>query len=81
MATIPVCSQSGKTLARLSPALAQELKGVELVRDRHGRVKRVMLKPVTNQLRPVLSKLGSVFQQELPDGHVCFAFRGVEGSR
>ena len=81
MATIPVCSQSGKTLARLSPELARDLKGVELVRDRRGNVVRVLLKPLSVHCRPVLSSLGSVFLQELPDGHTCFAFRGVDGSK
>lgn len=80
---IPVVNQSGQIVQRLSLAQAEALKGVELVRARggSGRVVRVKLKPVTNQVCELTDRSGRHIQQRLPDsGRVVHALYGVAGS-
>lgn len=78
MKEIPVYSLAGRVVDWIEEALVESLRGVEIVRNRRGHVKRVNLTTFhVGRLRP--KHLGRAFEQELTCGHV-WALGGVRGS-
>lgn len=83
MASVPVCTPTGKIIQYLEADYAATLKGVRLIRARRGRgpVVRVETLPLTPHVCELINRTGRHFIQQLPSGHRISALRGVDGSR